>query len=112
VDTIFRCDRCEAEFSFSAPEQRRWYEDLGFWIDSLPKHCLRCRLDVRNLIAARREYDQSVAHVLQDGDLESKKRLAELIDLLYEIGGALPPRINENRRRLATQIANAERSED
>ena len=31
-----------------------------------------------------------------------------MIDQLYELGGELPPRINENRRRLARQIARAE----
>ena len=38
-----RCERCEEEFWFSANEQRVWYEDWGFWIDSIPKHCARCR---------------------------------------------------------------------
>jgi hypothetical protein len=108
VETIFPCARCGAEFSFSAAEQRAWYEDYGFWVDSLPRHCLACRRDLRNLKAVRQEYDQSVAHALQRGDLESKKRLARVIDQLYEFGGELPPRINENRRRLANQIARAE----
>jgi hypothetical protein len=109
VDTIFPCERCGAEFSFSATEQRAWYEDYGFWVDSLPRHCLACRRDLRNLKAIRQEYDQSVAHALQHGDLESKKRLAAVIDQLYELGGELPSRINEKRRRLANEIARAER---
>jgi hypothetical protein len=108
VDAIFRCARCGAEFSFSAAEQRAWYEDYGFWIDSVPRHCLACRRDQRNLRAIRQEYDQSVAPVLRHGDLESKKRLASVIDQLYELGGELPSRINENRRLLAKQIARTE----
>ena len=108
VDAIFPCARCGAEFSFTAAEQRTWYEEYGFWVDSLPKHCPSCRRELRNLKGLRQEYDQSVAQVLQAGDLESKKRLAGIIDQLYEIGGELPPRINENRRRLAKQIAGAE----
>jgi hypothetical protein len=108
VDVVFRCDRCGAEFVFSAAEQRLWYEDYGFWVDSVPAHCLSCRRELRNLKAVREEYDQSVALVLEHGDLESKKRLAGVIDQLYELGGELPPRINENRRRLANQIARAE----
>jgi len=108
VDAIFRCGRCGAEFAFSAADQRTWYEEYGFWVDALPKHCLTCRRDLRNLKAARQEYDGGVAHALQHGDLESKKRLAEVIDQLYELGGELPPRINENRRRLASQIRRAE----
>jgi hypothetical protein len=43
--------------------------------------------------------------VLERGDVESQKRLAAVIDLLYELGGELPDRINENRRRLANRMA-------
>lgn len=104
VDAIFPCERCGAEFTFSAGEQRAWYEEYGFWVDSLPRHCLPCRRDLRTLKAARQEYDRSVAHVLLHGDIASKQRLALVIDQLYELGGELPPRINENRRRLASEL--------
>ena len=105
VDAIFPCERCGAKFTFSADEQRVWYEEYGFWIDSLPKHCLACRRDLRSLKATRQEYDRTVSEVLEGGDLESQKRLAAVIDQLYELGGELPDRINETRRRLANQMA-------
>jgi hypothetical protein len=108
ADATFPCDRCGVEFVFSAAEQRVWYEEYGFWVDSLPRHCLACRRDRRTLKVVRKEYDQTVAQVLQYDDLEAKKRLAGVIDQLYEFGGELPPKINENRRRLANQIARAE----
>jgi hypothetical protein len=108
ADAIFPCDRCGAQFAFTAAEQRAWYEDYGFWVDSLPRHCLACRQDLRNLKALRQEYDRSVAHAVRHGDLASKKRLAGVIDQLYELGGELPARINENRRQLASQIAQSE----
>jgi Probable zinc-ribbon domain len=110
VDATFPCERCGAKFTFSAEEQRVWYEDYGFWIDSLPTHCLDCRRQLRELKGVRQEYDRSVARVLRTGDLEAKKRLAGVIDRLYEIGGELPPRINQTRRRLANQIAKAGQS--
>lgn len=112
VDAFFLCDRCGSEFLFSAAEQRVWYEEYGFWVDSIPKHCLPCRRERRELRAARREYDESVERVLEHGDLEGRKRLAQVIDELYELGGSLPPRINENRRRLAKLIAGGERNDD
>jgi hypothetical protein len=112
VDAIFACERCGAEFKFSAAEQRVWYEEYGFWVDSLPKHCLACRRELRTLAAARQEYDQSVSQVMETGGLESSKRLAGIIDQLYELGGELPPRINENRRRLARRIVKAERLDE
>lgn len=109
LDLTFRCERCGAEFVFSAAEQRVWYEEYGFWIDSLPRHCLTCRRDRRHLTALRREYDRTVGATLDHGTLESRRRLAAVIDQLYEYGGDLPTRINESRRRLARQIASAER---
>ncbi len=42
-----RCERCGEEFWFSANEQRVWYEEWGFWIDSVPKHCAACRTMLR-----------------------------------------------------------------
>ena len=61
----------------------------------------------RRIWSARREYDATVAGTLRHGDLESRRRLAEVIDELYELGGELPERIHENRRLLAAQIARA-----
>ena len=105
VDTTFACDRCDGEFTFSAEEQQIWYEEYGFWIDSLPKHCLECRRELRELKAARREYDRNVEEAINSTDPELKRRLAHVIDELYELGGELPLRINENRRRLARQLS-------
>jgi len=112
VDAFFLCDRCGSEFVFSAAEQRLWYEQYGFWVDSIPRHCVSCRRELRDLKAARREYDANVERVLERGDLESRKQLARVIDQLYELGSPLPPQITENRRRLAKQIASAERKGD
>ena len=112
VDTIFPCDRCESEFAFSAAEQRIWYEEYGFWIDSLPKHCLECRRALRDLKAARQEYDRSIEEALRSDNAELKKRVAEVIDQLYELGGELPLRINTNRRRLAGQLERDRRGTD
>src|SRR5688500_14229937 len=53
VDAVFRCGRCGVEFTFSAAEQRTWYEDYGFWVDSFPKHCQTCRRDLRSFKSIR-----------------------------------------------------------
>jgi hypothetical protein len=108
IDAVFRCSRCDAEFTFSAAEQRVWYEDYGFWIDSLPTRCPDCRRALRELKAIRREYDHRVAEVLQSGTLEAKRHLASLIDQMYELGGELPPGINATRRRLANELSKAD----
>jgi hypothetical protein len=108
VDASFSCARCDREFRFTAREQRTWYEEYGFWVDSRPKHCLPCRQDRRDVKELRREYDREVARAIESDDLECKKRLAAVIDQLCEIGGDLPRRIHENRRRLGHQIARRE----
>ena len=41
------CERCHGEFWFTADEQRLWYEEWRFWIDSVPKHCASCRKQLR-----------------------------------------------------------------
>ena len=109
IDATFQCARCGSEFPFTAEEQRIWYEEYGFWVDAFPKRCAVCRRDLRRLKDLRREYDRDIASALELGDLDSKRHVAGIIDQIYEIGGDLPPRINENRRRLGRQIATLER---
>jgi hypothetical protein len=108
IDVSFPCARCGREFPFTASEQRTWYEEYGFWVDSLPRHCLPCRQELRNLKELRKEYDREIVHAINSNDLEHKRRLAKVTDQLYELGGELPPRIHENRRRLGHQIAKLE----
>jgi hypothetical protein len=108
VDATFACERCGEEFTFSAGEQRVWYEEYKFWVDSIPKHCLACRRDARHVKVLRQEYDRRIAEVLERGDVESRKRLAAIIDRLCEFGDPLPLRVHDNRRRLAEHIARAE----
>ena len=112
LDVSFPCARCEREFPFAAGEQRTWYEEYGFWVDSLPKHCLPCRQELRNLKELRREYDCEIAPAIESDDLERKKHLADVIDQLCELGGELPAKILENRRRLGLQIARLEEGAD
>jgi len=42
-DAIFKCADCGNEFLFSAREQRYWYEERKFYVDSYPKCCPDCR---------------------------------------------------------------------
>jgi hypothetical protein len=91
-----------APSSCSVP--RVWYEQYEFWIESLPRHCQTCRADLRQLRAARREYDR-IMPALPTHDRAGLARLAAVIDELYELGGELPPRINETRRRVANRLS-------
>jgi hypothetical protein len=42
-DRKFQCRKCGKLFTFSANEQRYWFETLKFWVQSYPKDCIDCR---------------------------------------------------------------------
>lgn len=41
LDAIFKCEMCGDNFTWTAAEQRTWFEDWHFWIDSVPNQCPR-----------------------------------------------------------------------
>lgn len=43
IDATFRCIDCGKDFLFSAEEQRFWYEERKFYVDSIPTRCPICR---------------------------------------------------------------------
>lgn len=43
VDQARRCVECGLDFSFSASEQKHWFEELKFHFDSIPIRCVGCR---------------------------------------------------------------------
>ena len=43
VDATFKCVECGSEFVFTSEEQRFWFEDLKFFVDSQAKRCPACR---------------------------------------------------------------------
>ena len=105
INAAFHCARCGETFVFTNHEQKTWYEDLGFWIDSLAKHCSKCRRVLRELTALQQEYDRDVAAVLsRNASLERKQRLLEVVDSLDGSGVKLPDKVCENRRILAKQV--------
>lgn len=105
VEVSYLCTRCDNGFLFSAAEQKVWYEDYGFYVDSMPRCCPSCRSDLRNSRKLRQEYDRHVAMVLEGHDRDAKVHLADVIDRLCELNTDLPKQIHHNRGRLANQLA-------
>jgi hypothetical protein len=105
IDASFRCDRCGEEFCFVAAEQKRWYEEYAFWVDSLPNECRGCRRELRRLKSLRQAYDREIAIALSSKDVEPKIHVATIVDLLLEAGENLPTKIRANRTVLGMQIA-------
>lgn len=55
VDVLEHCIDCNRPFIFFAKEQKHWYEDLGFGLDSWAVRCPVCRKTDRTL---RRRFDR------------------------------------------------------
>jgi uncharacterized protein (DUF433 family) len=105
VDATVKCSRCSESFYFTVLEQKRWYEDFGFYVDSFAKDCPKCRRDERTQKALRQEYDRAIEETMNSDGVEAKQRLADIIDELCSFDFALPAKIHENRKILGKQIA-------
>ena len=55
-DLTRQCSDCQKEFVWSKTEQHYWYEQLLFWVQSLPNQCLPCRRHRRKHNAANQSY--------------------------------------------------------
>ena len=109
IDVTVRCARCQETFLFSAAEQRTWYEEWGFPVDSFARHCPDCRRERRRLKALRQEYDRSVAAARSSSDPGPKTRVIEIVDQLCAAGEELPKKVHETRDQLAKQVARLRR---
>jgi hypothetical protein len=110
VDVNVRCERCGEVFRFTAAEQKTWYEEYNFYVDSFPRHCRACRGERRKVKRLRQEYDRDIATALTSSDLDLKIRVATVVDELRDAGETLPERALENRRTLAKQLARHSRT--
>lgn len=93
IDVEIRCDRCCGQFTWTAAEQRVWFEDYGFEVDSRARHCRECRAVRRHLAALRREYDVTVAAARSHGTREQKARIIQILAELKQEPGTLPEKM-------------------
>lgn len=107
VDATFICLDCGADFIYTANDQRFWYEDRQFFIDSLPKRCIRCRKADRTRLNLRKRYDALVTQALKQCPVQTKHELIEIIDELEMAGGEISEKMIENRSRLYAQLYKA-----
>jgi hypothetical protein len=111
LDAEFRCGGCGEAFVFTVEEQRFWYEQLRFYVDSIPKLCRECRRELRELKALRQEYDRDVESALGPGaGTKQRERLLAVIAALDAGGVHLPDKVRDTRRVLAEQVERLRRS--
>ena len=107
VDATFICRDCGEEFTFTASEQRFWYEDRHFWIDSLPTRCIPCRKEQRTQLDLRKRYDSLIATALGACPPETKKEVVAIINELEAAEDDIPEKMKQNRTVLYAQLAKA-----
>lgn len=54
VDQERSCTRCQNKFLFDKDEQRYWYEELNFYMASVPNECPPCRKAIRDELRGQR----------------------------------------------------------
>jgi hypothetical protein len=98
IDADFECEGCGKAFTWSAAEQKAWFEDFFFWVDSSPRHCRKCRAEHRHLAALRKEYDATVAAARDHGTPAQKRRIVGIVAELQKALGHLPEKMMETKK--------------
>ncbi len=81
IDATIDCVDCGESFRFTKEEQKHWYEELRFWIDSFPKRCKRCN-------QAHKLVHQEVDYICLHRDDESKsEKIEAMLKRVREVYG-------------------------
>lgn len=104
LDAKFQCSRCKIPFLWSAQEQRRWFEDYRFWIDSIPKHCPACRAERRRLAKLRQEYDTLIAQAVKQATPELQARIVDILLQLKRYPNCLTDKMSRTLARFQQAI--------
>jgi O-acetyl-ADP-ribose deacetylase (regulator of RNase III) len=80
-DVNMHCEDCGCEFVFSAGEQRYWYEELKFWVQSRPKQCAPCRKRRR----LKNRLSQEIGQVLAELDPRDPEQLARVAEMYLQM---------------------------
>jgi hypothetical protein len=103
-DVLVKCQDCQDVFTFSADEQKYWYEELNFWIQSRPNRCRPCRTRQRS----QKRANQELSEQLQKIDVQDPFELAEVAKLYFDLGNSKKSleflRQARNRARKSDQI--------
>ena len=93
LDADFKCDSCGREFTWTAREQKAWFEDYFFWVDSKPRQCKSCMADRRRLKELRKEYDTMVPEARAQGSSDQKRRIITIIAEFESAFSSLPEKM-------------------
>jgi hypothetical protein len=74
------CETCKKDFTFTAEDQRFWYEDLYFNYSSYPKNCLSCRKETRQ----KKLLHKKLAELLHD-DLKTADHMLAIAKVYEQL---------------------------
>lgn len=104
IDADFKCAGCDREFTWTAGEQKAWFEDYFFWVDSHPRHCKACMAGKRRIEGLLKEYDGKVAEARKRNNIEEKRRIVEIVAELEAASRLLPQRMIDTRAQFERQL--------
>jgi hypothetical protein len=81
------CRSCREPFTFTAAEQKHWYEELGFLLDSTAVHCRQCRAARRRIERHRRAYALALRAVTTAPSAQGHLAVARAVVQLIRAGG-------------------------
>jgi hypothetical protein len=108
ITAVIPCIDCRQDFTFSTSEQRFWYEELQFYVDSFPNRCPACRKQQRHMLELKQRYDSLISAALGRSSAEEKRRAINLINELESLEYQVSERMKHNRALLTAQVANLE----
>ncbi len=88
------CETCKEEYLFRQGEQQYWYEELQFWVQSIPINCPNCRKSKRDANSLNNE----LSNILADKDNLSIKDMERLAEIYTEINK--PDRVKYFQRQI------------
>lgn len=81
VDEEKVCETCDAQYVFRKEEQKYWYETLRFWVQSKPKHCPKCRQEIRE----EKKLNNELSELLKEKEKLSIQDMERLSEIYEEI---------------------------
>lgn len=104
LDADFNCERCHVEFTWTAREQKYWFEDYYFWVDSRPRHCKGCVAVRKHLKLLRMEYDSTVRAAHLSSATKEKIRIIEVVCEMESAVVHLPRKMIETKELFERQL--------
>jgi hypothetical protein len=104
MDADFRCRKCHRRFTWTAEQQKLWFEEYFRWVGVRPQLCRYCSAAEQHLLHLQREYDNTVGKARNHGTAEEKRRIVEIVGELLEAFGKLPDKMLETRDLFEQQL--------